>query len=134
MRQREREAETQAEGEAGSMQEGSHPGSRPESKADAYLLSHPGIPVYQPFLKNNSYDGFFDVIPHLENRSVSGMATSFRKWSSNFHCNSSPHVLVSSNQMCVVHGVCGTWYVVCAVCGACGRVCDVCVMVGTWCV
>ena len=43
-------AETQAEGEAGSVQEPNGgldprtPGSRPESKADAQLLSHPGAP------------------------------------------------------------------------------------------
>ena len=50
MRDPEREAETQAEGEAGSLQEpdaGLDPrtlGSRPESKADAQPLSHPGVP------------------------------------------------------------------------------------------
>ena len=45
-----REAETQAEGEAGSCRE-PHvglnprtPGSRPEPKADAQPLSHPGVP------------------------------------------------------------------------------------------
>ena len=49
-REREREAETQVEGEPGSMQGadmGLDPrslGSRPELKADAKLLSHPGIP------------------------------------------------------------------------------------------
>ena len=49
--EREREAETQAEGEAGSMHQepdvgfdpGS-PGSRPEPKAGAKPLRHPGIP------------------------------------------------------------------------------------------
>ena len=52
MRDTQREAETQAEGgEAGSMQEPDAefdpgtPGSRPEPKADAHLLSHPGVPV-----------------------------------------------------------------------------------------
>ena len=46
---REREAETQAEGEAGSPQgaqcgtRSQTPGSRPEPKADAQPLSHPGI-------------------------------------------------------------------------------------------
>ena len=50
MRDTQREAETQAEGEAGSMQgarQGTNPrtlGSRPEPKADAQPLSHPGIP------------------------------------------------------------------------------------------
>ena len=51
--EREREAETQAEGEAGSMHRepdvgfdlGS-PGSRPEPKAGAKPLRHPGIPMY----------------------------------------------------------------------------------------
>ena len=48
MRDTHREAETQAEGKAGSMQEpdvGLYPrilGSRPEPKADAQPLSHPG--------------------------------------------------------------------------------------------
>ena len=54
-REREREAETQAEGEAGSMHQepdvgldpGS-PGSRPEPKAGAKPLRHPGIPGYLP--------------------------------------------------------------------------------------
>ena len=55
MRDTEREAETEAEGEADSMQgayEGLHPrtlGSRPEPKADAQPLSHPGILVFQYF-------------------------------------------------------------------------------------
>ena len=50
--QREREAETQAEGEAGSPQgarcgtPSPEPGSRSELKADAQLLSHPGIPDF----------------------------------------------------------------------------------------
>ena len=50
MKDTEREAETQAEGEAGSMQGGRYgtqsqdPGSRPEPKADAHSLSHPGCP------------------------------------------------------------------------------------------
>ena len=49
--QRGREAETQAEGEADSLQQarcGTRsriPGSRLEQKADAQLLSHPGIPI-----------------------------------------------------------------------------------------
>ena len=48
--QREREAETQAEGEAGCLQgaccrsQSRILGSRPEPKADAQPLSHPGIP------------------------------------------------------------------------------------------
>ena len=49
--QREREAETQAEGEAGSMHrepdmgfDPGSPGSRPEPKAGAKPLRHPGIP------------------------------------------------------------------------------------------
>ena len=47
----EREAEIQAEGEAGSMREpdvGLDPGtlgSHPEPKAEAQLLSHPGVPT-----------------------------------------------------------------------------------------
>ena len=50
--EREREAETQAEGEAGSMQGAQRgtrswiPGSRPEPKADAQLLSHSGVPCF----------------------------------------------------------------------------------------
>ena len=50
MRDIQREAETQAEGEAGSLWEAQcgldsgTPGSRPEPKADAQPLSHPGIP------------------------------------------------------------------------------------------
>ena len=46
----EREAETQAEGEAGSpcgarcRTRSQDPGSRPEPKADAQPLSHPGAP------------------------------------------------------------------------------------------
>ena len=50
MRDAEREAETQAEGEAGSLQgapcgtRSRDPGSRPEPKADAQPLSHPGAP------------------------------------------------------------------------------------------
>ena len=50
--EREREAETQAEGEADSMQGvlcgtwSQIPGSCPEPKADAQLLSHPGIPLF----------------------------------------------------------------------------------------
>ena len=53
-REREREAETQAEGEAGSLQgaqcgTGSRiPGSRPEPKADAQPLSHPGSSCIYP--------------------------------------------------------------------------------------
>ena len=49
MRDTEREAETQAEGEAG-LPKGARcgtqsqiPGSCPEPKADAQLLSHPGV-------------------------------------------------------------------------------------------
>ena len=52
--QREREAETQAEGEAGSMHrepdmgfDPGSPGSRPEPKAGAKPLRHPGIPSFQ---------------------------------------------------------------------------------------
>ena len=51
--ERDREAETQAEGEAGSMQrepdmgfDPGSPGSRPEPKAGAKPLRHPGIPTY----------------------------------------------------------------------------------------
>ena len=52
MRDTQREAETQAEGEAGSMQgpeaalDPRTPGSRPEPKADAQLLSHPGVLLF----------------------------------------------------------------------------------------
>ena len=55
MRDTEREAETQAEGEAGSMQgarcgaQSPDPGSCPGLKADAQLLSHPGIPLLKYF-------------------------------------------------------------------------------------
>ena len=51
MRDTKWEAETEAEGEAGSHGEpdlGLNPstlGSRPESKADAQLLSHSGVPL-----------------------------------------------------------------------------------------
>ena len=47
-----READTQAEGEAAPCREPDSgldpktPGSRPEPKADAQLLSHPGIPKF----------------------------------------------------------------------------------------
>ena len=58
MRDTRREAETQAEGEAGSLP-GSHwdsipglPGSRPELKADAQPLSHPGVPILYAFSIN----------------------------------------------------------------------------------
>ena len=50
MRDTQREAETQAEGEAGSIQgarcgtRSQDLGSQPEPKADAPLLSHPGVP------------------------------------------------------------------------------------------
>ena len=46
MRDTEREAETYAEGEAGSDVEldPRTPGSRNEPKADAQMVSHPGIP------------------------------------------------------------------------------------------
>ena len=50
MRDTEREAETQAEGEAAPCREPDAafdprtPGSRPEPKADAQPLSHPGVP------------------------------------------------------------------------------------------
>ena len=49
MKDTQRKAETQAEGEAGSLQgtrcgtRSSDLGSRPESKADAQPLSHPGV-------------------------------------------------------------------------------------------
>ena len=52
----ETEAETQAEGEAGSLlgsrcgTQSQDPGSQPEPKADAQLLSHPGVPLYQSIL------------------------------------------------------------------------------------
>ena len=51
MRDTEREAETQAEGEAGSLwgarcgTRSQDPRSRPELKADAQPLSHPGVPT-----------------------------------------------------------------------------------------
>ena len=55
--EREREAETQAEGEAGSMHrepdvrfDPGSPGSRPEPKAGAKPLRHPGIPLVLDFL------------------------------------------------------------------------------------
>ena len=50
MRDTQRQADTQAEGEAGSLQgldvglDPRTPGSRPEPKADAQPLSHPGVP------------------------------------------------------------------------------------------
>ena len=50
MRDTQRESETQAEGEVGSLQgtqcgaRSQDPGSRPEPKADAQPLSHPGVP------------------------------------------------------------------------------------------
>ena len=55
-REREREAETQTEGEAGSMHrepdvglDPGSPGSRPEPKAGAKPLRHPGIPIMSIF-------------------------------------------------------------------------------------
>ena len=68
--EREREAETQAEGEAGSMHQepdvgfdpGS-PGSRPEPKAGAKPLRHPGIP---PLLKHTlNLSSFLSSVPTL---------------------------------------------------------------------
>ena len=54
--ERQREAETQAEGEAGSTHrepdvgfDPGSPGSRPEPKAGAKPLRHPGIPVTKYF-------------------------------------------------------------------------------------
>ena len=53
--ERQREPETQADGEAGSLQgaqcgiQSQDPGSRPEPKVDAQLLSHPGAQVYSNF-------------------------------------------------------------------------------------
>lgn len=50
MRDTEKDAETQAEGEVGFLQGAPHglspgdPGSRPELKAEAQSLSHPGAP------------------------------------------------------------------------------------------
>ena len=55
MRDTERKAETQAEGEAGSHGKPNArldpriPGSRPEAKADALPLSHPGVPEFLYF-------------------------------------------------------------------------------------
>ena len=51
MRDPEREAETWAEGEAPCREpdvglDPATPGSYPEPKADAQLLSHPGVPSY----------------------------------------------------------------------------------------
>ena len=56
-REREREAETQAERGAGSMQGArcgtpGTPGSRPEPKAGAKPLSHPGIPINNIFIQH----------------------------------------------------------------------------------
>ena len=54
MRDTERETETQAEGEAGSRGDPDvgfdprTPGSRPEPKAGAQPLSHPGVPIDFP--------------------------------------------------------------------------------------
>ena len=59
-RERDREAETQAEGEAGSLHRANvgcdpkTPGSRPEPKADAQTLSHPGAPINIVSLLNSS--------------------------------------------------------------------------------
>ena len=65
-REREREAETQAEGEAGSMHrepdvgfDPGSPGSRPGPKAGAKPLRHPGIPIYDFFLRHKKYCEFF---------------------------------------------------------------------------
>ena len=59
MRDTQREAETQAEGEAGTLK-GSpmwdsiqDPESCPELKADAQLLSHPGVPPVEGFKQGN---------------------------------------------------------------------------------
>ena len=74
MRDTEREAETQAEGEAGSLG-GPHvrfnprtPGSRPEPKADAEPLSHPGAPEYflQQYLFSSSpHRNLVVLTPHF---------------------------------------------------------------------
>ena len=56
----ERGAETQEEGEAGSLQGARRgtwpqtPGSHPELKADAQLLSHPSVPSFWGF-KNKKF-------------------------------------------------------------------------------
>ena len=63
-RESEREAETQAEGEAGSLRgawcgtRSGTLGSRPEPKADAQLLSHPGVPILNFFSSYNSLSLF----------------------------------------------------------------------------
>ena len=74
MRDTQRGAETQAEGEAGSWQgarcgiRSQTPGSCPEPKTDAQLLSHPGIPlvdltirINEPIFKRNNILKSFDV-------------------------------------------------------------------------
>ena len=60
MRDTKREAETHAEGgEAGSCKEPDvglgpwNPGSHPEPKANAQPLSHPGVPKFIKFLRQN---------------------------------------------------------------------------------
>ena len=64
-REREREAETQAEGEAGSLwgvDAGLYPRtpkSRPEPKADAQPLSHPGVPGF--LLLNARINLYFQI-------------------------------------------------------------------------
>ena len=61
-----REAETQVEGEAGSIQGAPHAeldprtlGSRLESKADAQLLSHSGVPPMKYVLKEVTIQLFY---------------------------------------------------------------------------
>ena len=64
----EREAETQAKGEAGSLHgaqcgtRSQDPGSRPELKADAQALSHPGVPSITSILSEE--DNTF--LPHCD--------------------------------------------------------------------
>ena len=59
------EPEIQAEGEAGSMQgarvglDPRTPGSRPEPKADAQPLSHPGVPKSCYFKCDKSFKALF---------------------------------------------------------------------------
>ena len=64
MRDSEREAETQAEGEAGSLQgaqcglDPKTPGSCPEPKADAQLLSHPGVPYLASSVRRHPWPAY----------------------------------------------------------------------------
>ena len=64
--ERHRERQTQAEGEAGSSQ-GPDVGPRPEPKADAQLLSHPGVPKISIFVIKEGNNSIKKMQSHNNN-------------------------------------------------------------------